>query len=179
MQDGDLLIEWIADIERDVRSEIEHLSQDQLDWQPAHQMNSIGLTVWHFSRWLDVILVRGLQNKPSEQEQWFTRGWKDKTGYDPSGKGYRGFGAITGFTWEEAQAVPSLSSGDLLTYLRQVSNALQEHLQLLGSEALHQPTPGLGSERTAYGWLRPVVQGCLGHIGEIQTLKTMQTKIKS
>jgi hypothetical protein len=179
MQDIDLLIEWIADIEHNTRDEVEHLSQDQLDWQPADQMNSIGLTIWHFSRWLDFILVRGLQNKPPDQEQWFTRGWKDKTGYDPSGKGFRGFGAITGFTWEEVQAIPSLSADELLTYLGQVSNALQEHLRALGSEALQQPTPGLGSERTVYGWLKPIVQGCFGHIGEIETLKTMQAKIKS
>jgi hypothetical protein len=179
MQDVDLLIEWIADIERKARGEIEHLSQDQLDWQPAHQMNSIGLTIWHMSRWLDLILVRGLQNKSPEQEQWFTQGWKDKTGYDPLGKGFRGFGAITGFTWEEAQAVPSLSSSDLITYLGQVSNALQEHLRTLESEAIHQPNPGLGSERTAYGWLKSIMQGCFGHIGEIQALKTMQIKIGS
>jgi hypothetical protein len=111
MQDVDLLVEWIADIERIVRNEIETLSQDQIDWQPADQMNSIGHTVWHFSRWLDAIFVRWLQSRLPSQEQWHTR-----------------------------------------------------------------RTPGLDGERTTYSWLRPVIQGCLGHIGEIQTLKTLQTR---
>jgi DinB family protein len=179
MQDVDLLIEWIVDIELIVKKEIETLSQDQIDWQPTDQMNSIGHTIWHFSRWLDVILVRGLQNQPPSQEQWYIGGWKDKTGYDPNGKGYRGFGAITGFTWKEVQDIPLLSANDLLTYLSHVCNALKEHLQTLESEVLHRPTPGLNGERTAYGWLRPVIQGCLGHIGEIQTLKTLQTRTRS
>ena len=49
----------------------------------------------------------------------------------------------------------------------------------MSSDTLHKPTPGLGGERTVYGWLKPVIQGCPGHIGEIQTLKTLQTRAKS
>ncbi len=173
MQDVELLAEWVQDFARDMRREIEPLSTEDLSWQPDPQANSIGITVWHVSRWLDLLLVRILQNRPPEEEQWHVQGWAARTGYDPHGIGYQGFGAVTGYTWEEVQAIPALSAGDLLAYLDQASTALHEYLRGLSSETLHQPTLGLKGTRTAYGWVKPVLKGCLGHLGEIQALKAM------
>src|SRR5262245_47420141 len=114
MQDIELFVEWLGDYARDMRREIEGLTPEALAWQPDSQGNSIGVTVWHSSRWLDLVNVRALQNRPQAEEQWFTRGWAEETGYDPRGVGSQGFGAVTGYTWAEVEAIPALPASALL-----------------------------------------------------------------
>ncbi len=176
MQDNELLAEWVNDLARDVRREIGRMSHTDLCWQPDSQANSIGITVWHIARTLDLLDVRVLHNRQPEDEQWFTRGWSEKTGYDPRGIGYRGFGAITGYTLDQMKCVPAMPVDDLLTYLDQVCSALASSLRAASSEALHQPAPLFKGERTMYEWIKPILKGSLGHVGEIQTLKAMQQR---
>ena len=177
MTDIEVLIDFLDDLERDVHREIETLSYDDLVWQPALKSNNIGVTVWHFSRWLDLLTVRALQNRPAEEEQWHICGWASQTGYDPRGIGSHGFGAITGYSWEEVQKVPNLSAQDLLKYFIQVKNALCQHLREMPAEHLHQLALGLGGKRTAYEWIKPVLKGCIWHIGEIQAIKAMKAQV--
>ncbi|MCI0399588.1 MAG: DinB family protein [Chloroflexi bacterium] len=176
MQDVELLAEWVEELARDVRREIEGFSAGELAWQPDPQANSIGVTVWHFSRWLDVLAVRILQNRPPEEELWHTQGWAARTGYDPRGKGFLGLGAVTGYTWPEVEEIPALPAGDLLAYLEQVVGAVSGELRAMSSEQLYQSAPGLEGSRTAYGWVKPIVKGFIGHMGEIQALKAMQKR---
>ena len=176
MQDIELLAEWVEEVAHDIRREIEDLPIEALTWQSGPQANSIGVTVWHVSRWLDLIAVRALQNHPAKEEQWHTKGWAAKTGYNPQGIGENGFGAVSGYTWEEVEAIPNLSAAELLTYLDQVTGALRTHLQTMSSETLHQPALGFAGSRTAYDWIKPILKGCLKHLGEIQALKAMQTR---
>jgi len=173
MQDVELLAEWIDDLSRDVRETIKDLPPDAIDWQPDAAANSIGVTIFHFSRWLDLLSVRAMDDQPPECEQWHTRGWAEKTGYDPRGIGVNGFGAVTGYSLEEVAAIPKLSADDLLTYLEQVASALSEHLRMLPAGALHESARGLGASRSVYRWVKPVLKGCLGHIGEIAALRAM------
>jgi hypothetical protein len=173
MQATQLLVDWVQRLARDVRKEVGPLSPAELEWRPDPGANSIGLTVWHFSRWLDLLTVRALENRPAGEEQWFTRGWAARTGYDPRGLGAEGFGALTGYTRDEARAVPPLAVHDLLCYLDQVCAALCDHLRGLPEGTLDQPAPGFGESRTRYRWLTPILMGCLGHLGEIECLKAM------
>lgn len=191
MDDIELLAEWVQDLAHDVRHEIKSLSPEELAWQPDAQGNSIGVTVWHFSRWLDFLLVRGFLNQPPEAEQWHTNGWREKTGYDPRGIGYQGWGALTGYRWDEVQAVPTLSVDDLLDYLDQTALAMHDYILALSPEHLHQPIAGLGgggpwyalrfggTTGTVYQWLKIVIKGSLRHLGEIQAFKAIQTRAKA
>ena len=61
-----LLAEWVEQFARGVREEIEGLTPEALAWQPRERSNSIGVTVWHCARWLDVIAVQALQNQPAD-----------------------------------------------------------------------------------------------------------------
>lgn len=176
MKDVELLADLVAHLAHRVRQEIAELSYDELTWQPDAEGNSIGLTVWHFSRWLDVLTVRIYENRPATDEQWFTRSWAEKTGYDPRGLGFMGLGAITGYTWAEAAAVPILQVADLLTYLDQVCEALRQCLLSLPEGALYQPAPGLPDGRTLYQRSRAILTGSFGHVGEIEALKAMQKR---
>ena len=170
------LLDFLNELDQDLFQEIESLSKEELAWQPAPQSNNIGVTVWHFSRWLDLLAVRALQNRPASEEQWFVRGWAKQTGYDPRGIGAHGLGALTGYSWEEVLQVPSLSAAELLAYFTQSKEQLAQHLRRMPAEQLSQPAPGLGNKRTAYEWIKPVLKGCFWHIGEIQAIKAIRAQ---
>ncbi len=174
MEDVTLLVEWLQDLEQEIHTEIEPLSQEALVWQPAPQANSIGITVWHFSRWLDVLATQAIQNLPASEEQWHQQGWAAKTGYDPRGIGLYGIGAISGYTWEEVEAIPALSTEETLLYFDQAREVLIQQLKALPDDVLHKTAPGLNGQRTIYGWVKSILKGCLKHLGEIQALKTIQ-----
>ena len=80
---NEMLAGWLEDFARSVREEIADLSPAALAWQPRVQSNSIGITVWHCARWLDVIGAQALKNRPADQELWHSQGWAARTGYDP------------------------------------------------------------------------------------------------
>ncbi len=176
MNDVELLVDWIHDLARSVREEVGPLSAAELVWQPDAEANNIGVTVWHVARWLDMITVQVFANRPPEEELWHTRGWLKKTGYDPRGIGYKGLGVVTGYTQAEVQAIPIMSADDLLSYFDQACTALCDYLRALPPDALHQaPAPESG-RRTVYQSLKPILQGCFGHAGEIEALKAMHAR---
>jgi hypothetical protein len=180
MTDMELLAELIDDLARDLRPEIEPLTLEELAWQPGPQANSIGITLWHIARGLDLLTVRVLQNKPPEEEHWHTRGWRAKTGYDPRGIGYGGWGVITGYSWEEVQAVPALTAGELLEYLEQACGALSAQVRALTSEAARQRAPGLmGGKLTYYRWVKEFYKGFQAHVGEIVAIKALMARAKA
>src|SRR5262249_54856148 len=133
-------------------------------------------TVWHFSRWLDMLAVQALANRSAGEEWWQANGWAARTGYDPRGIGYLGLGLLTGYTQAEEAAVPRLTASELLDYLDQACGALREQLLALPSEALYQPTPGLGGKRKVYDLLTTILMGCFGHVGEVEALKAMRER---
>ena len=177
MNDIEMLVDWIQDLASNVCAEVAPLSAEDLAWQPDAEANNIGVTVWHMARWLDVITVQVLSNKPADEELWHTRGWMKKTGYDPRGIGYKGLGVVMGYTQAEVKAIPVLSADELLAYFDQTCAALYDQLRALPPDALHQlPSPQSSQQRTAYQSLKPILQGCFGHVGEIEALKAMQAR---
>jgi hypothetical protein len=172
-----VLAAWLADLVAMVHEHIADLSADELAFQPDPQGNSIGVTVWHFSRWLDVV-GRAFAGEPSSGELWHTAGWAARTGYDPTGIGDQGLGVLTGYTWAEVTQVPRLSATELLDYLGQVIERLVQALDGMPTEVLHAPAPGLGGtrSRSRYSRLSAVLQGSFGHVGEIEALKAMRAR---
>ena len=178
MQGTELYADLIATLTAGIHGEIGELSPQELDWQPDAEGNSIGVTVWHVSRWFDVT-ARVFQERPPEEELWLTQGWAERTGYNPEGIGYRGLGALTGYTQPEVGAIPHLSATDLLAYLDQSSEALQAYLLALPSfEPLRQPVAGWGRETPVIkqDLLKVVFMGCAGHLGEIKALRAMMKR---
>jgi DinB superfamily len=169
---GDLFGDFIATMHR----EITDLDAEALAWQPDPEANSISITVWHVARWMDVLGTRILQGRSAEGEQWHTQGWAKRTGYDPRGIGAYGIGAITGYTQEEVAAIPRMDSADLLAYLDQAYAVVKEQLTNITAEALEGPVPDPVFKGTIYRWLRILVGGFFGHVGEIQALKSMRER---
>jgi hypothetical protein len=178
MRDVEMLADLVTYAAQGTRHVVAGLSREELTWRPDAEGNSIGETVWHCSRWLDVLTVQLLEHRPAEAEQWHTRGWAEKTDYDPRGIGYGGFGAITGYTQAEVAAIPFLSADEHLTYLDQVCEPLCQRLLSLPEGALDQPIVAAGRKRSAYQWIRMLLMGFAGHVGEMEALKAMQTRAK-
>jgi ketosteroid isomerase-like protein len=173
-----MLADLVATLANGIHKEVTGLSVPELTLRPDAEGNSIGVTVWHCSRGLDVLKVRFLEQQQALAEQWYTQGWTQKTGYDPRGIGTGCLGILSGYTQEEVAAIPVLSAEELLVYLDQVSDALRQYLLSLPDEKLTQPTLFLGERLTAYQVIKEILLGCVGHLGEIEALKALQIRAK-
>lgn len=175
MQDVELYADLLEALSKWAHLEIKGLSVAELTWQPDTEGNNIAVTVWHFSRWLDVT-ARLLQGKSPGEELWLTRGWAERTSYNPQGKGSRGLGVVTGYTLQEVAEIPLLSAQELLLYLDQVCETLMLFLRTLpASELLQQPLAE-NDPLTKQQLLQQVFMGSCGHMGEIESLKAMMKR---
>ncbi|WP_027342122.1 DinB family protein [Hamadaea tsunoensis] len=172
----DLLSTWLADLATAVRRRFTDLPDDAVAYRPDPGGNSVGLTLWHFTRWLDLLTQRAWRGLPVAGELWHSDGWAARTGYDPSGHGFQGFGVVTGYTAEEVAEVPFLPADQLLAYFEEVVRSLAKELGALAPDQLNEAAPGLGGERSRYSWLAPVLQGSFGHVGEIDALLAMRAR---
>ncbi|MEQ8676121.1 MAG: DinB family protein [Aggregatilineales bacterium] len=158
---------------RGVHGELDEVADDLLNWQPDSQANSIAVTVWHFSRVADLVVNSVFHGKPADDQFWFTGGYAEKYDYNPLGKGANGWGALTGFSIEEMQAIPKISGDDLLNYFDMTFGALQEHIEGMSEAEFDAPISGAGAERSAYYWSRIVIIDATRHMGEISAIKAM------
>ncbi len=178
MTDIELLADLVASLAGNLHQEVTGLSREELTWRPDAEGNSIGVTVWHIGRGLDVLKVRFLEQQQALAEQWHTKGWAEKTGYDPRGIGTGGLGILSGYTQEEVAAIPELGAEELLVYLDQASEAFRQYLLSLAEGALAQPILVAGERSTAYQVIKGIILGCVGHLGEIEALKALQTRAR-
>lgn len=177
MTNLELLAELIDDLARDLRPEVESLMPTDLAWLPGPQANSIGVTLWHIARGMDFLATQVLQNQPSEAELWHTLGWAARTGYDPRGHGYEGWGVITGYTWAEVLAIPALTAADLLEYLDRASQALSAQVRALTPNTASQRVPHLmGGKLTRYRWVKEFYKGFQAHVGEIVAIQALMKR---
>ena len=155
---GELLGEWVVDLRTALERELTRTPDDALHWRPGREMNSIGDTVWHVARWLDLVSM-WLQNAAPERQRWISDGWAERTGYDPRGLGTDGIGAISGYTFAEVQAIPELRRDQLLTYLSSVCDDLVARLR--------------AADEPASMRYKGVLQGAFGHVGEMAAIRTL------
>jgi hypothetical protein len=155
---GELLAEWVADLRAALERQLTATPDPALHWRPAHEMNSIGDTVWHVARWLDLVTM-WLENGSPERQHWIADGWAERTGYDPRGVGTDGTGAISGYTFAEVEAIPTLRGDQLRQYLGAVCDDVIPRLRAADDVAAQR--------------FKGVIQGTFGHLGEIATLRTL------
>ena len=55
---------------------LDGLNEDDLNWQPKPDCNSIGWLAWHLTRWHDVMV----SNLMEEEQLWIKEGWYEKFG---------------------------------------------------------------------------------------------------
>ncbi len=174
MNDKEILLDILQSLAQRFHRTLDGASLPALGWQPDAEANNIAVTVWHVSRAFDLLQTRILEKQSPDAELWHTKGWAARTGYDPRGLGYGGFGNLAGYTQAEVAQVPILPADELLAYFDQTCKALRACLERLPSAALYEPAPGWpGQQQTAYTIIRNFLMDSLGHLGEIRAIKAM------
>jgi hypothetical protein len=174
MSDKDVLLDLLQNYAKGMHRTISDLTLDALKWQPDPQANNIAVTVWHVSRAFDLLKVLILENQPPENELWFTCGWAEKTGYNPIGLGFDGFGNLAGYTLAEVAGVPILSAKKLLTYFDQACDALYAYLDSLANEDIYRPIKVSDTTSVpAYIFICSFMMDAREHLGEIKAIKAM------
>jgi len=75
----DLLIDGYSRIPELLENVLKGLAQDDLDWQPRHDCNSIGWLIWHLTRQQDAQIASLL----GEEQLWITDEWHGKFNRQP------------------------------------------------------------------------------------------------
>jgi DinB family protein len=166
MRDTELMAKWFEDVGARVREQLKSLDEDALEWRADDRGNNVRETVWHMARWIDV-LTRVLGGAQPSTERWFTDGWAQRTSYDPRGIGDDGLGALTGYTFQEVLAIPRLTATELVRYLDSVIGPLAQRLR-----GLPDDDASARAVRRATG----ILQGCFGHLGEIDALLAIRAR---
>jgi hypothetical protein len=178
VSDATSLIEWLREFHRLVHTRTAGLDEHTLNWRPHADMNSIGVTLWHFSRWWDLIAVTYLDGQPTLAHHWWSDGWAARTGYDPTGLGTRGLGVLTGYTPQEARRVPPMPLADLLVYFDSVIAHTIAALATVSPERLEALAPGEEpgdpSASSLYLVVRNTIRGSIQHVGEIEALTMLR-----
>jgi DinB superfamily len=169
MNAQEVLLEWLDTLAARLQEEIEDTADPALAWRPDTEANNIALTIWHISRSWDILTTRVLQAAPVEQEIWHQAGWRQKTGYDPRGKGWDGVGNLAGYTQAEVAEVPAQTKDELLTYLQQAHVAFRSAISNVTSEALVE----IVEDQSRYDWISNFIRDGYEHLGEIKAIKAM------
>lgn len=174
MNENEVLLDWLDTLAARIKTGIKHTSAAALQWQPDPQANSIALTLWHISRAWDLLKVRILEEQSPDEELWYRCGWEQKTGYNPRGKGWGGFGNLGGYNPIEVAQVPKLTADDLLTYFDQAYQALRSKMNEMDNRDLHAIrgnwTP---HAQPAYDWICNFLRDGYEHWGEIKAIRAL------
>jgi hypothetical protein len=163
---------------------ISDLPNEAMHWQPDAEANNIAVTTWHICRALDVLKVRIIENKPDQNQLWYAMDWAEKTGYEPSGLGFGGFGNLAAYTLDQVKAVPLFSAEDSLAYFDQVYEALRDYLNNVTIETLLEPPTGWPSFGGApspdrvYDVILMFLMDNREHLGEIKAIKAMWNRAR-
>jgi len=146
-------------------------------WRPDAEANNINITVWHLARCADVLVNVLLTGGALADQIWHQKGWAERTGYDPDGVGYRGWGVLTGYTQVDVAEVPTLSTGDLLAYFNSVYDQLLGLLSRETPESLMGPCPGDEAGESRYYWYAMTTSDNLRHTGEMQHIESRWVRL--
>ena len=163
-------------LEKSTHARLGRTTSESLHWQIDREANSVGVTVWHSTRWLDALGTVALPNRDPEDQHWFRDGWAERTGYDPRGLGAGGLGNLTGYTVDEMLAVPKLSAEDLGAYHHASVASLLDAIAREDTSSLQRTIVYGGSESSCFELLLGIALGETRHLGEIDALLALYVR---
>jgi len=172
------LRELVFRLQRGTLARLKKVSPDALHWQPHRESNSIGVTVWHYTRWWDLFGTVTLVDGEVDAQHWFRDGWLERTRYDPRGKPPDGFGLLTGYSVDEMLAVPKLSAADLAAYHTASTDSAMRAIEKETADSLSRELK-LGEGDTAGSRYLQILGLALGshrHLGEIDALSSLHER---
>jgi hypothetical protein len=112
---------------------LEGLNEEDLNWQPKPDCNSIGWLAWHLTRWHDVMVSSFM----GEEQLWIKDKWHEKFGR-PANAEDNGFGHKP----EDLAAFRSPDAETLLGYQRAVLERSQRYFPTLSEADLDREFGG-------------------------------------
>ena len=143
MEWKNLLIDGYRRVPEFLENVLKGLTQDDLDWQPRHDCNSIGWLVWHLTRQQDAQIASLMgENQLWGRDKWYTKVGRQS---EPDDVGF-------GHSPEQVSAFKSPQSGTLLGYNRAVAERSKQYISSLSEDDLDrelnepwfQPLPTVG-----------------------------------
>ena len=139
----DLLADCYGRVLEFLENVLEGLTEDELNWQPSEDCNSIGWLTWHLTRQHDAQVASLI----GEDQLWINEGWHAKFGLGPDPKDI-GFG----HTLEQVTAFKSPDIQTLLDYQSTVLERSKNYFLTLSQtdldrkldEPWFQPLPTVG-----------------------------------
>ena len=169
------------DIHKVVLNLAESLTDEHLNWKPEGYSTSIGFHLWHLARESDYLKAAILQHFPGlelgledEGEIWSREGLAKKWGFPVEAHETVG----TGLSDEVAASLPIPQKDELLTYLRDSYNAIEELVEQLDTK--YADFDNLDEdlrkkiERIRLNLLVFLTHDCR-HLGMMECLKGLQT----
>ena len=142
------------------------LTQEELDWQPKPNCNSIGWTTWHLTRALDAIISTII----GEEQLWIKDGWCGKFNRpaDPVDTGGR-------HTPEQVAAFKCPDTNILLDYHRAALEKARSCLATLNSSDLDRKIDDILSQfvPTVGSRLAITIDDLLQHAGQVAYIRGM------
>lgn len=173
---SDHLRDLVTRLRRSTLSRLKRASPEALYWQPDVEANSIGVTIWHYTRWFDFYGTVALVGGDIGDQHWLRDGWMERTGYDPRGIGYGGLGLITGYTVAEMQAVPHLNAADLAAYHGAAMDSMLGALAKDDAASLARPLRVGDAEDSRFEQVLGLILGANRHLGEIDALMSLHSR---
>jgi len=112
---------------------LDGLTQEDLDWQPKSDSNSIGWLAWHLTRWQDVMVSSFM----GEEQLWIKDKWHEKFGRPADDKDHG-----LGHKPEDLAAFKSPDAETLLGYHRAVLARSQGYFPTLSKTDLDKEFEG-------------------------------------
>lgn len=179
MNANDVLIDLMADTQRRLHRFFNDFPKDLLYWQPQPGANSIGITLWHMGRLMDVFLFKQIKGEPDEHQCWYRDGWSRRSGYDPRGLGRNGWGTLNDYTPEEVAAIPEMTQEFLLGYVDDVIQKTTTYVINYDIEELLLPAVGWDAKYTRYQVITMAMMDQSRHLGELYAIKAMWERTPS
>lgn len=170
---NEVMTGYLEDNRRRLKRALADVDELGLHWQPDLERNCIAVTLWHMGRLMDHFLTCFVKGEAVENEQWFSQGWVERTGYDPRGHGRDGWGTVNDYTPEEVAAIPRLTKAQLLAHLDQVYDEFKAYIDAAPMKELTGAAPGFCGQYTKNQVLSMVLLDNVRHLGEIYLLKAM------
>ena len=149
---------------------LEGLNEEDLNWQPNPDCNSIGWLAWHLTRWHDVMVSTFM----GEDQLWIKDKWHEKFGR-PADPGDSGFGHKP----EDLAAFRSPDAATLLGYQRAVLERSQRYFPTLSKSDLDREFEGIPIKPPpTYGMMLMITMSdSLQHAGQASYIRGLRQGI--
>ncbi len=166
METNAFILETLSFMQQALTGALDGLTEEELNWQPGHESNSIGFILWHLARVEDGGIQSWLQQKP---QIWETDNWYKKLNLEDrlEDDGWN-------YTAEQVAAFPVPELKNLVDYADAVRSNTTAFIRNMTpdrfADVIKTPLGDLTTAQVIALFLCEITQH-IGHIGYIRGLQ--------